>query len=150
MYMKSKDWNGKDLPGIWDYTIKIDGVCALVREGVATSRRDKPLHNIPDGMPDGMYECFVGTFKDTIVATRTKNKKIIIAPNQMFLLNPLDYRLRLYSRGSGEKKYIESALKEVLSKGYEGLVLRKGDKWIKVKPVVTYDVTVIGFQLGTG
>nr|WP_283842052.1 hypothetical protein [Bradyrhizobium sp. KB893862 SZCCT0404] len=37
-----------------------------------------------------------------------------------------------------------------IAKGYEGLVLRQGDVWLKVKPTETYDVLVTGIIEGTG
>jgi ATP-dependent DNA ligase len=37
-----------------------------------------------------------------------------------------------------------------VSQGYEGLVLRQGDRWLKVKPKETYDVLVTGIVEGTG
>lgn len=32
-----------------------------------------------------------------------------------------------------------------MNMGYEGLVLRQGDVWLKVKPEETHDVPIIGF-----
>jgi ATP-dependent DNA ligase len=34
--------------------------------------------------------------------------------------------------------------------GYEGLVLRQNDHWIKIKPVETHDVAITGFVEGRG
>ena len=155
--IKAKDWKGKDLKGVWDFTFKIDGVRVLIKDGVATSRNGKPLHNIPE-LEDGDYECYLGNFKKTISAVKTHGGKEIDKECFYSLFPTIDYRLRLHNHGSGEVGYIEDAMSVARDRGYEGLVLRQGDilnpsdddKWIKVKDKVTHDVKVIGYQAGTG
>jgi len=47
-------------------------------------------------------------------------------------------------------EFIKFLLANVLKRGAEGLILRQGDKWLKVKPTITYDLVVTGYQPGTG
>lgn len=147
--IRAKNWSGKDLPGKWLFTYKIDGVRVLVKDGVATSRTGKPLYNVPP-LLDGDYECYLGTFKKTISALKTHEGELIHYDWFYSIADPIDYRLRIYDHGDCTIKYIKRELKEALAKGLEGLVLRKGDEWLKVKPVETHDLEVIGYQEGQG
>lgn len=83
--IKATAWNGKDLKGTWEVTLKIDGVRALfvtgqdgdTRDGLWMSRACKPLYNLPPwsmGMPRDC-EVYLGNFRDTIRATRTRTLK---------------------------------------------------------------------------
>lgn len=148
--IKAKGWKGNDLKGIWEVTIKIDGVRVIVEDGVARSRRDKPLYNIP-ALPDGDYEAFTGDFKETIEITRSsKSERRKLEPRELYSLSPVDPRLWW-----GEVEYptaddITGLMAQANDNGYEGLILRQGDTWLKVKPSPTADVFVTGFQAGTG
>lgn len=90
-YIKAKDWDGKDLKGPWECTLKIDGVRALWNTNLTRweSRADKPLYNIPpvdtmwkEGFPTDI-EVYIHDrapdqkqcFKDTIRATRSRTLK---------------------------------------------------------------------------
>jgi len=74
--IKAKNWSGKDLKGAWEVTIKIDGVRALLTEGVWLSRAGKPLYNLPEPDEDmaGDFEVYCGGFKETIERVRAKTK----------------------------------------------------------------------------
>ena len=150
--IKAKPWSGKDLKGTWHITIKIDGVRTLwnaeTREWL--SRADKPLYNLPpfDGRAD--CETYCGSFKDTITRIRAKTKDRPIRPDQLYSLDPLDARLDLGNFNSPTAELISNLLREKVYLGFEGLVLRQGDVWLKVKPVETYDVPVTGIFEGEG
>lgn len=150
--IKVKPWNGEDLKGVWDFTFKIDGVRVIVQDGVAVSRTGKPLWNVPPDLANGDYECFLGDFKSTISRLKThKHPDGCIDRNDFYKLYPkLDPRLLYYSHGNGNVDYIRVAMKEALKRQYEGLVLRQGSKWIKIKSTVTHDLKVIGYQEGKG
>ena len=150
--IRAKNWKGNDLKGDWRVSIKIDGVRVIVTEGVATSRTGKPLWNVPYGLRDGDYECYLGTFKDTISRLKTHDHPDgWIDYDQFYSLDPLDKRLDVvcFRNGAGQNQ-IKSWMELLVERGYEGVVLRQDDKWLKVKPVETYDVKVLGYQPGLG
>lgn len=153
--IKAKPWNGRDLEGVWHFTIKVDGVRTLYNDGTGAgqcegdagwySRAGKPLYNLPAF--DGRYDCetYCGSFKETITRIRAKTKDRPIRADQLFQLYPtIDERLNAGWRSDPTAETINDLLKETVAAGYEGLVLRKreGDVWLKVKPVETYDVPV--------
>lgn len=146
---KAKLWSGGSLYGVWEFTIKLDGVRVLFTENGPVSRRGKPLYNLPTDHTFTDCECFVGSFKDTITATRTHNSTKI-AFDSLYSLDPLDPRLLLGSFTDPTAAFILDKLTDVLSNGYEGLVLRQDNTWLKVKPEETYDVPITGIQQGKG
>lgn len=166
-------WNGKDLKGTWHVTIKIDGVRALwvhdqplststMGIGHWESRAGKPLYNIPapfisitteQWWPGTDCELYLGSLKETIRACRTirlKPDTPVIRREHLYSLDPLDKRLDLGLVENPTADWINSRLASVNGQGFEGLVLRQGDKWLKVKPHDTYDVRVLGVIEGNG
>ena len=76
-------------------------------------------------------EVFVGTFRDTIRATRTKFLKgdtPSILPKHMYGLEPLDPRLHWGTLTNPTPDDILAQLQRANDLGYEGLVLRQGDR----------------------
>lgn len=163
-YIAPKPWNGKDLKGAWHFTIKIDGVRAFWVKGTGwLSRAGKPLYNIPDWwyptayheqVPEDGFEVYLGSLKDTVRAVRTQTLKEDtprVTKDHLYCLNPLDPRLTI--RGvhiDPTAEFINAKLAEVNAQGFEGLVLRSGNTWLKVKPADTYDVLVLGIGEGEG
>lgn len=150
--MKIKFWKGNDLKGVWQVTLKIDGVRALWDGSNWKSRADKLLYNIPEWTPDKAKDCeiYLGSFKETIEAVRTKNTKKQISKEAIFSLDPIDPRLFLGTLTDPSKIEIEHLLKKAISWRYEGLVLRNENTWLKVKPEETFDVPILAFKEGTG
>ncbi|UGA46839.1 hypothetical protein HU230_0012650 [Bradyrhizobium quebecense] len=155
--IKAKAWSGKDLKGTWHVTIKIDGVRTLWNAETRSwlSRADKPLYNLPqwrDGLQPEFKDCetYCGSFKETIIRIRAKTKARPITVDQMFSLDPLDPRLDAGHLTDPTADAIKTLLKSIVAAGYEGLVLRQGDVWLKVKPIETYDVPVTGVFEGEG
>ena len=149
-YNKPANWNGKDLKGKWLFTIKKDGVRCFVKDGVAFSRADKPLNNIPVKIVgDGDYEVFITDWNETVSRVRTHDKRRIGAAN-MFSIDPLDDRLIVGHITDPTADEIRAQLEIALAAGHEGLVLRKGKQWIKVKPRDNHDIAITGIKLGTG
>lgn len=174
-YTKASDWNGKDLKGLWEVTLKIDGVRAFYHpmEGWI-SRNGKPLYNLPSPLElrpsiDGMvwdFEVYCAepgrsskeNYLATIAKVRAKTKDRPIRPDELYSLSPLDDRLWVADIGwehgnvlaDPEAWLIRECLDLVVAEGYEGLVLRQGSKWIKVKPRQSHDVKVTGIIEGTG
>lgn len=144
-------------------TIKIDGVRAFWGPDGWTSRNAKPLYNLPtlrvsEGPAEG-FEAYAHDrgqtskerFKATIQAVRAKNKPDrALDHHHLFRIAPLDDRLRLPDVTDPDVETITALLAKALELGHEGLVLRQGDKWVKVKPEETYDVRVTDFFEGEG
>lgn len=151
--IKAKNWSGKDLKGVWHVTIKIDGVRALRKGSGWVSRNGKPLYNIPVLRDMGRLkdvEVYCGGFKETIERVRAKTKDRPIAVSELYSLDPLDKRLEGMMLTDPRANPIKEMMKGAIASGYEGLVLRQGDTWLKVKPTETYDVPVIDMLHGTG
>lgn len=147
--IKAKLWNGEDLKGEWVASFKIDGVRALVlKGGEAMSRNGKRLFGLSQLEP-GDYEIFLGSWEDTVSAVRTQDTPPI-NPVHAYELDPLDNRLFYCIFLDPTAKQLNDHLRNVVAHGYEGLVLRQGNKWLKVKPTENYDVPVIEIQPGTG
>ena len=154
--IRPQAWNGKGLTGIWSLTFKIDGVRAIWHDELGwLSRSHKPLYNIPVWRPGSVRDCelFVGSFRDTIRATRTKYPEgdtPSIENEHLYGLNPLDPRLSWGNLTDPSADDILFQLQRANELGYEGLVLRQGSRWIKVKPKETHDVAITGFVEGKG
>lgn len=153
--IKAKPWDKQDLKGPWTVETKLDGVRAFLSKDGALSRADKPLYNLENVclfIPEGeVWDCevFCGGFDETITATRTKNGSQI-GLNCIFRLDiPNDKLVFLNEVKDPKASEIEMYMKAVCADGYEGLVLKQGDTWIKVKPKETYDVPITGLNPGT-
>lgn len=149
-------WNGNKLDGEWLVSLKIDGVRAIWHDKHGwLSRANMPLHNLPPwrlGLPRDC-EIFVGSFRDTIRATRTKLLKAdvpTVLPEHMYGLDQLDARLHWGLFTDPSAGDIFTLLHRANRFGYEGLVLRRDNQWIKVKPQETHDVAITGFVEGRG
>jgi hypothetical protein len=136
-------WNGKGLAGDWLVTLRIDGVRAIWHDERGwLSRADKELHNIPpwrEGQPRDC-EVFVNTFRDTIRATRTRCPNAgtpSIAQEHLYGLARVDPRLRWGGLTNPSPAEILAQLQRANDLGYEGLVLRQGDHWVKVNPLLS-------------
>jgi hypothetical protein len=163
IYTKAKDWSGKALTGLWEVTFKIDGVRAFWNRGEWTSRNGKPLYNLPairtpKGPPEG-FEAYAHDrgqtskerFKATIQAVRAKNKpERALGPDHLFRLHPIDGRLALPDIENPTVGQITELLEQAVKSGHEGIILRQGNRWIKVKPEETYDVRIKSVIEGEG
>lgn len=146
-HTKATHWNGQDLKGEWEFTIKVDGVRMLRNElGEPVSRANKPLYNL-GGIPSYLTDCeiFLGSFKETISAVRSSTKEIYVPVKCAYSLSPLDPRLYVGKFTDPTVQTIKEQLAIVHSMGLEGLILRQGDKWKKVKGFVSEDVPIIEF-----
>lgn len=153
---KPRAWNGKGLTGDWLVTLKLDGVRAIWHDEHGwMSRASKPLYNIPPWQPGIARDCelFVGSFRDTIRATRTKfptDDTPPIAREHLYGLDRLDPRLQWGTLFNPSTADIRAEFRRATDRGFEGLVLRRGDRWVKVKPEETHDVVITGFNEGRG
>jgi len=150
--IKAKPWKGEDLDGTWDITLKIDGARMLRdSEGIPVSRAGKPLYNlshIPKEITDA--EIYNKDWETSMSLVRTKNNGSPVDPSFVYSLNPLDPRLDLGAFDNPKSSDILRIMKSKVKEGYEGLILRQGDKWLKVKPKDTADILITGYQAGTG
>lgn len=149
--IKPKLWNGKDLKGEWEVTLKIDGVRMLRDEdGNPVSRAGKPLYNL-EGIDDNTTdaEIFLKDWETSVSMVRTKDGALV-QNGWAYSLDPIDPRLLLSSMVDPSAETIQAKLVSAVANGYEGLVLRQGDKWLKVKASETHDVEVLSMIEGTG
>ena len=148
-YIKPKLYKGGSLKGEWEFTIKLDGVRAFWTKDGVVSRANKPLLHLPE-MPLGTdAEVFLKDFSTTISAIRTHSGEDL--PKEcVHSLYPLDKRLKLGDIDNPSEKFIAKELATVLAQGHEGLVLRQGNRWLKVKPEETLDLVVTGWEEGKG
>lgn len=155
-FIKPTSWNAKALAGEWLVTLKIDGVRALLHDTLGwRSRADKPLYNIPCWQPGQPRDCevWLGSFRDTIQATRTRQLKHdtpTVRAGHLYGLDQLDPRLCWSTLINPNADDIRSQLHRANRLGYEGVVLRQGERWVKVKPEETHDVIITGYTEGRG
>lgn len=149
--IKAKNWNGKDLEGEWEVTLKIDGVRMLRdADGNPVSRAGKPLHNL-EGIDDAKTdaEIFLKDWETSVSMVRTLDGPLV-KNSWAYSLDPLDERLNLFVATDPSSEQINNWLDVWVTKGFEGLILRQGDTWLKVKSSETHDVGVISMVEGTG
>lgn len=150
-YIKAKNWDGKDLKGKWKAEYKIDGVRALRTEEGWVSRNNKPLYNL-EGLPDELtdVEIFKNDWATSVSMVRTKNGEPVTWEDAYSLSPFTAGNLSISTIVDPTVSEIDTLLEVVLEEGYEGLVLKQGDTWLKVKPIETYDVKVTGVKEGKG
>jgi ATP-dependent DNA ligase len=150
--IKAKPWKGNALKGIWTVTRKLDGARMLRdADGNPVSRSGKPLYNlghIHAKITDA--EIFHTDWETSMGLVRSSVNGTPVPESCVYSLDPLDDRLYLTSIADPTVYIINEMLKKQLAKGDEGLILRQGDTWLKVKPKDSADVFVTGFQEGTG
>lgn len=130
-------------------TYKIDGVKAIKSDKGWVSRAGKPLYNIPD-LPYKEIEVFLGDWASSVSACRTINGTPISPEHCYKLCYPIDNRLLVYVADEVNEQLVNEEMKEALAAGYEGLVLHTTSGVYKVKDKQTYDVPVLGIELGNG
>lgn len=145
----AKPWSGESLNGEWDLTFKVDGVRAIRKGDTYVSRSGKPLYNL-DHLPS-IYqdvEVYTGSWEGSVSAVRTKDSEPV-PEDHVFDLKDAT---RLYFRQAlnPTKEKIEEWLVYATGYGFEGLVLRQGNTWLKVKPSETYDVPITQLIPGKG
>lgn len=149
--IKPKFWTGGDLKGTWHITLKIDGVRMLRDDkGNPVSRSGKPLYNLDHISKDITdAEIYGGDWESSISLVRTSVNGSPVPNDRVFSLDPIESRLDLGHYEDPTEEFLHLLLAAYRERGYEGLVIRKGNKWLKVKPEETADVRIIGIQEGT-
>ena len=146
--LKPTNWKGSALKGVWEVTYKIDGVRALITDGVALSRNGKPLYNLQD-IPDGDYEVYLGSWEASVSAVRTQHGAPPVKYSSVYDLK-LAEKLHCCMVEDPTAEKINELMEAACESGKEGLVLRQGDIWIKVKPIENYDIRIDGLREGKG
>lgn len=163
--MTFKEWDGKPLTGRWLFTIKIDGVQGSFHDGAIVTKGGFAMSHIPQNVIDSVekshkwngnaqdkMEVFCGSWNETMSIVRAfKSKRRDVRIDEIYPLFPnIDKRLDLGSYDNPTAEEIRNQFNKVVKAGYEGLVLRQGDVFIKVKTVYTKDVKITGFVEGKG
>lgn len=149
-WTKAEYWNGKDLKGEWQASIKIDGVrCIRGADGKMYSRDSKPIMHT-ECCPYNDAEFFYRNWNTSISILHTEKETEKVIPNWFYSLDPLDLRLDLGKYTNPNAITINALMEDVLAQGYEGVVLRQGAKWIKVVPTKYADVRIVDIKEGHG
>jgi hypothetical protein len=154
---KAKPWNGKDLKGIWELTLKIDGARMLRNDkGKPVSRADKPLYNL-EGVPKTITdaEIYNGSWETSMGLVRRSVNGSPVPLTHVYSLDPLDPRLEIGLYENPTAEFLQRTMEGYVAQGYEGLILRQTSKkgivrWLKVKPKETADVFVTAWFEGEG
>jgi len=149
-YTKVEDWGGRPLPGEWLVTYKVNGIRALSDGKHVVARSGKSLYgldNVAKLFQDA--EIYCGSFANTQSVLRTRDGRQV-RPSEVFGLRPLDWRLVLGTITNATPNAVRAIMHAAVAKGYEGIVLRKGDLWWREKELQTYDVVVRGITIGKG
>lgn len=141
-------------------------MCAIVDapNKSVMSKRGKPLHNfepIFERFPRlvGIYEVFDTNWETSVTLCRNQKAGLQIDLSQMYRIIPPEPCLHLQNLKDPSEELIKELLDEALRRGDEGLVLWPVDqggviapdrKPVKVKPSITVDIGITGFQEGKG
>ena len=143
-----EDWHGQFLDDEWLVTLKLNGIPVFIQGDKKLSRLDEPLYNIPN-MPNGIYEVYLGSWEASMSATATHHGEEI-KPEQLYRLDIPDKRIIHGNLINPSKRQIVDLLKTVNKQGYEGLVFRQRNTWIKVKSSITIDTPITKVLMGYG
>lgn len=148
-WIKATYWEGEQLTGTWEVTYKIDGIRAIRGvDGNYYSRSSKPvLHTELATLAD--MEIFLGDWNTTSSRVNTESGDPI-PPQYFYSLNPIDERLIVGMVSNPTSETIQQMLKTALNQGYEGLVLRSSNKWLKVVPEKHTDIRILNILEGKG
>lgn len=149
--MKFKNYEGQKLEGCWEISFKIDGVRCQRSEKGFVSKSQKPLYNIDTEKDFEFAEIYCGSWNKTMSKVRSKNKIIPVLEEEIYPLFPtIDNRLYVGLILDPSPSLIDKCLKVAVDLGHEGLILRQGKTFYKVKKNETLDIKVIGLEEGKG
>ncbi|BDM66257.1 hypothetical protein NFHSH190041_37090 (plasmid) [Shewanella sp. NFH-SH190041] len=100
-------------------------------------------------MPSNEAEIYFGpgNWKKSDLAMKGK---IPVMPAQIYAIDTPDPRLMISIITNPTAEQINQMMAQELAAGWEGLVLRQGDTWIKVKKKETHDTPIIGVNKKAG
>jgi hypothetical protein len=150
-YVKAHNHNDTDLKGMWEVYIKIDGVRAMkTTSGAVVSRNDKPLYNL-DHLEFSDAEIFSVDWNTSVSLVRTESYRAIDQSMVYELTDgQVDSRLFLGKKLNPSNNWLQAMMKKYCLLNHEGIVIRKGAKWIKVVPLLMADVRITGMKAGAG
>ena len=149
-WKKATYWDGTDLKGYWNFTIKIDGLrCIRGADGKPYSRDSKPIKHL-EHMAFNDAEFYCQDWNTSVSILHSETPKIMPQQSMLYNLDPIDPRLDLGSMYNPTTEEINKVMTKVLAKGYEGLVLRNGSKWLKVVPTKMADIRILDILEGNG
>ena len=150
-YVKAVNHTGIDLKGMWQVYKKIDGIRAIRKAtGEVVSRNDKPLFNL-DSLVFDDAEIFLGNWNKSQSATQTRAPARITQEDVYELTDgKVDARLYLGEKQDPKGSWHKAMMEKYVALGFEGIVIRKGTIWIKVVPMATIDLNIIGMKKGAG
>ncbi len=149
--LKVKSYDGRNLPGEWEVTFKIDGIrCERTVDGWVSKSGKKSLYGLDQHLPvtkEGeIYEYFTGDWASSSAIRRHEHTCDI---DDLYRLYPVpDHRLRFVTASDLDANRIDRMLQRATRMGYEGVMLRQGTAVWRVKPKETYDVEVLGVYEG--
>lgn len=155
------NWNGKALKGEWLFTLKIDGwqarnntIFSSIVASNFVSKGLNRLNNLPNILIKDceIAEIFCGTWNNTqSILSASKSKRRQVKRSEIYPLYPnIDPRLVIGTFTDPDARLIKLAFEQAVAEEYEGLVLRQGDNFIKVKPTYSEDVKITGWTEGKG
>lgn len=137
----------------WELSAKVDGVRLILDSttGKVTTRNGEDvLPHIADAVRQSPYndvELFAGNWSDSISVLRGTKP---FNASMLYGLNPtVDPRLYM-GKSKMTYEYAMQIMQTLVDRGIEGLIMRCGSIWMKVVPVHTADVLVIGMKEGNG
>jgi hypothetical protein len=149
---RPKPNKGKDLKGRWHITLKLDGArMHRDSEGNPISRAGKPLYNL-DHIDKEIVdaEVYEKNWETSMSLVRSSVNGSPVDPSKVYSIEPLDPRMDLGYADNPTHRQLQKIMEEQIALGFEGLVVRQGDMWLKYKPSDTADVRITGFKAGTG
>ena len=148
-----RTWRDKDLKGVWGASYKIDGVRVNRDRHCWRSKSWKKCfpgldeHLLKANYKE-MYEYYLGDWHQSMQVLRKEFKGDW---NDMYMLYPVtDPRLYICSLTDPTADEIAKLRDQAVEKGYEGIVLRQGDIFYKVKPFDTIDLEILTLFEGKG
>ncbi len=150
-YIKAHNHNDTDLKGEWVVYIKIDGVRAMRKlDGRVVSRNDKPLFNL-NGLSFQDAEIYRKDWNTSVSLVRTETYMKVNQEDVYELTDGnVDPRLYLGTKTNPTNAWLTAMMEKYVAMGHEGIVIRKGAKWIKVVPLLMADVRITGMKEGKG
>ncbi len=143
-FNKPQLWQGENLTGEWLITRKADGVRALKQNGqiVTTGGNFFPIDPALMKNTDDA-EIYFGDWTKSLKAL---NGNLTVKAANVYSLDNPDPRLIVGSLNNPSAELINNLLQQAISEGWEGLVLRQGDNWLKVKKSETHDIEITGIK----
>lgn len=149
-WVKVNYYKGEDLRGDWMVTYKIDGVRLLRgKDGKVYTRNGIHISNA-DKLPITDCEYFAGDWNESVSQLRNESRASDCINANCYKLSPIDPRLVIGMYTNIHKDLMDKLLHQALLKGYEGIVVRKDDIWLKYVPTRSVDLKVIDVIEGTG